>query len=111
MLPEHIWNTGMLSWPGQDGGFLGRTADPWLIHCQPHKPGFQIGGLSLPADVSDDRLAGRLALLERVNKRRRSPASYDHKTRQALDLRRAAARAGRRSSCRASRRSCASATA
>src|SRR5262249_56256299 len=24
-LPEHIWNTGMLSWPGQDVRFLGRA--------------------------------------------------------------------------------------
>ncbi len=51
-LPEHIWNTGMLSWPGQDGGFLGRTADPWLIHCDPSSPSFRIPGLSLSADVS-----------------------------------------------------------
>src|SRR5436190_19464406 len=27
VLPEHIWNDGNFPWPGQDGGFLGRTAD------------------------------------------------------------------------------------
>src|SRR5262245_57363516 len=45
-IPEHIWNDGMIVWPGQDGGFLGRSADPWLIHCQPHLPGFGVPGVS-----------------------------------------------------------------
>ena len=27
-LPEHIWNTGMIPWPGQDAGFLGRDRGP-----------------------------------------------------------------------------------
>src|SRR4051794_29579817 len=69
VLPEHIWNNGGPSWPGQDGGFLGRTADPWLIHCQPHLPGVQITGLGLPADVPEERLRGRLSLLQRGNQR------------------------------------------
>ena len=92
VLPEHIWNNGGPSWPGQDGGFLGRTADPWLIHCQPHLPGFQITGLGLPADVPGERLGGRVSLLERVNRGldrlERTPAllAHDHRTRQALDL-------------------------
>jgi Protein of unknown function (DUF1501) len=92
VVPEHIWNTGNLSWPGQDGGFLGRTADPWLIPCQPHKPGFQISALSPPADVSAERLSGRLSLLSRVNKRLEAldraggTSAYDHKSRQALNL-------------------------
>src|SRR5438093_13100309 len=34
-LPEEIWNTGHILWPGQDGGFLGRKADPWLLTCDP----------------------------------------------------------------------------
>jgi hypothetical protein len=95
VVPEHIWNTGGLTWPGQDGGFLGRSADPWLIHCQPHLPGFQIGGLGLPAEVPGERLAGRLSLLDRVERRLdrlgRSPAvaAHDHRSRQALDLLRA----------------------
>src|SRR5579859_1044827 len=49
-LPEHIWNTGMISWPGQDAGFLGRNADPWLIHCDPNSPDFQVPGAGLPAE-------------------------------------------------------------
>src|SRR5579871_5712678 len=94
-LPEHIWNTGMLSWPGQDGGFLGRTADPWLIHCDPSSANFQIPGLSLSSDVSATRLGGRLSLLEQVNRRldavERSDAltRFDHRSQQAFNLLRA----------------------
>ena len=31
-LPEQSANDGNLTWPGQDAGFLGRAADPWLLH-------------------------------------------------------------------------------
>jgi hypothetical protein len=94
-LPEHIWNTGMISWPGQDGGFLGRSADPWLIHCDPSQPGFRIGGLALPAEVPPARLGGRLSLLRQVDGRL---AALEHggavggftgRARQAFDLLRA----------------------
>jgi hypothetical protein len=68
VLPEHIWNTGMIPWPGQDGGFLGRTADPWLIHCDPNSPEFHIPGLKLPADLPPLRLNERNSLLEQVNR-------------------------------------------
>jgi hypothetical protein len=94
-LPEHIWNTGMLSWPGQDGGFLGRSADPWLIHCHPEAAGFQISGLGLPPEVPPTRLDGRLSLLGQVNHRLDSAeragqiARYDDRSRQAFDLLRA----------------------
>jgi hypothetical protein len=94
-LPEHIWNTGMISWPGQDGGFLGRSADPWLIHCHPESPDFQIPGLGLPAEVPPVRLDGRRSLLEQVNRHldeaERGPAAarFDVRSRQAFDLLRA----------------------
>jgi Protein of unknown function (DUF1501) len=94
-LPEHIWNTGMISWPGQDAGFLGRSADPWLIHCDPNHPDFRIPGLALPTDVSPSRLESRLSLLERVNQhldavdRSGAVARFDHRGRQAFDLLRA----------------------
>jgi hypothetical protein len=94
-LPEHIWNTGMLSWPGQDGGFLGRTADPWLLHCDPNAPGFQVPGLSLPVEVQPARLQERLSLLEQVNTRldavdkSGAVARFDHRSQQAFDLLRA----------------------
>jgi hypothetical protein len=94
-LPEHIWNTGMITWPGQDGGFLGRTADPWLIHCDPSSRDFQIPGLGLPAEVPPVRLEGRLSLLQQVNRRLEAVDQsgavfrYDNRSRQAIDLLRA----------------------
>jgi hypothetical protein len=92
VLPDHIWNDGMISWPGQDGGFLGRTADPWLLHCDPNLPDFQVPGLAPPAEVPPLRLNDRLALLEQVNQRLdaadASPAAarFDARSRQAFDL-------------------------
>ncbi len=88
-LPEHIWNDGGLTWPGQDGGFLGRMANPWLIHCQPHEPGFQITGLGLPDDVPAERVSQRVSLLEQVDRALQNHAVgriYDAQTRKALAL-------------------------
>ena len=95
MLPEHIWNTGGIVWPGQDGGFLGRAADPWLILCDPNAPDFQIPGLAPPADVPPLRLQARLSLLEQVNRGLDAAESgpaverFDARSRQAFDLLRA----------------------
>src|SRR5918992_284849 len=50
-LPEQSANDGNLTWPGQDAGFLGRSADPWLLTCDPSRPNFDIPGLTLPPDV------------------------------------------------------------
>jgi hypothetical protein len=48
-LPEQSANDGNLTWPGQDAGFLGRAADPWLIDGDPNAPAFHIAGLTPPA--------------------------------------------------------------
>ena len=95
VLPEPIWNTGMLYWPGQDGGFLGRTADPWLIRCDPSSPEFQVPGLSLSTELPASRLNSRLSLLEQVNRgldgvdRSEAVARFDQRSQQAFDLLRA----------------------
>src|SRR5262245_16621250 len=68
-LPEQAANDGNLTWPGQDAGFLGRSADPWLLHCEPEKPGFAIPGLSLPPDVPAERFTARRSLLARAEGR------------------------------------------
>jgi hypothetical protein len=67
-LPEHIWNTGMITWPGQDAGFLGRPWDPWLIHCDPNEPTFQVSGLAGLPDVAQTRLSRRLSLTQLLEK-------------------------------------------
>ena len=69
VLPERLANCGNIPWPGQDGGLLGRSADPWLIMCDPSSPDFQIPGLALPGEVSATRLRDRLSLLDQVNER------------------------------------------
>jgi uncharacterized protein (DUF1501 family) len=91
-LPEQAANDGNLTWPGQDGGFLGRSADPWLVNCDPSQPRFNLPGLELPADVPPMRFDDRRALLKQVDAHlgtvARSPslAAQDDRTRQAFDL-------------------------
>jgi Protein of unknown function (DUF1501) len=66
-LPEQSANDGNLTWPGQDAGFLGQAADPWLLTCAPETANFQVPGLALPADVLPLRFDDRRTLLEQVN--------------------------------------------
>eukprot|EP00456_Euglypha_rotunda_P000525 TRINITY_DN1008_c0_g2_i1.p1 TRINITY_DN1008_c0_g2~~TRINITY_DN1008_c0_g2_i1.p1 ORF type:complete len:470 (-),score=122.72 TRINITY_DN1008_c0_g2_i1:1709-3118(-) len=68
-LPHRIFNTDGSVWPGQDAGFLGRSVEPWLLNCKPADPGFRVDELTLNAEISDHRLAGRRTLLEHVNQR------------------------------------------
>ena len=92
VLPEHIWNDGGISWPGQDAGFLGRSSNPWLINCHPESSGFQIPGLSLPEGINNKRLDDRLKILETINKGTnknqadRSERQFENQTKQALNL-------------------------
>ncbi|MFN0198193.1 MAG: DUF1501 domain-containing protein [Planctomycetaceae bacterium] len=63
-LPEEIWNTGRIVWPGQDAGRLGRKADPWLLTCNPNDANFVVPDLNLPGEITADRMQHRRALLE-----------------------------------------------
>src|SRR5262249_53677104 len=91
-LPEHIWNTGGITWPGQDAGWLGRGADPWLLTCDPSSPRFRVPGLAMPEEVPALRFRGRQALLRQVNRhldavdRSGAVAGYGVHSRQAFDL-------------------------
>ncbi len=91
-LPHRIFNTDGSVWPGQDAGFLGRGADPWLFTCAPASPSFRIDQLSLPADVPQPRLETRRTLLQQVNQRldavERSGVlgQFDKQSQQAFDL-------------------------
>lgn len=91
-LPEQSANDGNLTWPGQDAGFLGRTADPWVINCDPAQAGFHIDGLGLPADVSADRFDSRRSLLGQVNRPLDRMAAagnlglFSNQQQQAVDL-------------------------
>ncbi|MEI7458835.1 MAG: DUF1501 domain-containing protein [Pirellula sp.] len=68
-LPEEIWNTGHILWPGQDAGWLGNHADPWLVNCDPSKADFRVPTLSLPSDMTSERLVARKALQELMNQK------------------------------------------
>ena len=68
-LPEEIWNTGHILWPGQDAGWLGNHADPWLVTCDPSKADFRVPTLSLPSDMTSERLVARKALQELMNQK------------------------------------------
>jgi len=91
-LPEEIWNTGRILWPGQDAGWLGDAADPWLITCDPDAADFQVGDIALQADISLQRLSERRELLERFNRGRQSSVAPPTQARwsnlqdKALDL-------------------------
>lgn len=66
-LPEEIWNTGRILWPGQDGGWLGDACDPWLMTCDPQQANFRAGEIALPMDISQERFGNRRALLSQLN--------------------------------------------
>jgi Protein of unknown function (DUF1501) len=68
-LPCHIFNTDGSVWPGQDAGFLGRKADPWLLRCTPAAENFRVPEFSLPVDVTAERLELRHSLLRDLNHR------------------------------------------
>lgn len=92
VLPEHIWNDGNIPWPGQDAGFLGRAADPWLLHCDPSSANFQVPAVAMPAEMTPLRFDERQSLLAQVNRhldtvdRSTALANYNHQFRQALDM-------------------------
>ncbi|WP_010584059.1 DUF1501 domain-containing protein [Schlesneria paludicola] len=65
-LPHHIFNTDGSVWPGQDGGMLGQSADPWLFRCAPASPDYRITEFQLPGDVSLDRLSFRRDLVRAI---------------------------------------------
>jgi hypothetical protein len=88
-LPMRIFNTDGSVWPGQDAGFLGRNADPWLFHCEPASPTFRIPEFTLTADVAADRLENRADLLRRLDRSFAAAdrvGGYDRMTQQAFDL-------------------------
>ncbi len=68
-LPEEIWNTGGIVWPGQNAGWLGNHADPWLVTCDPNKTDFRVPAISLPAEITAGRLIERRALQLAMNQK------------------------------------------
>lgn len=99
-LPHRIFNTDGSVWPGQDSGFLGRAADPWLFTCRPGDPQFSIPEFSMDAHMSVPRLETRRSLVQRMDRaladveRSGTRSSFDHYRQRAFDILRAAHRGG-----------------
>jgi hypothetical protein len=91
-LPQTIFNTGGIPWPGQDAGFLGRVADPWVLNVEPTSAGYRVREIELADDLNPARLGRRRALLDEVaqgvNGLDRDPtaAMLDVHSRRAFDL-------------------------
>jgi len=72
-LPQLASDVGNLT-PGQFAGFLGRRCDPFVVAKDPSRPGFDVSDLTLPADVTADRLDDRAALLRGIDRQRQALA-------------------------------------
>lgn len=57
--------------PGQHGGWLGQSYDGLLLQGDPNDPKWRPQGLSLPAEMTLDRLESRRALMESLESQRR----------------------------------------
>lgn len=89
ILPEPLINNPNSPWPGQDGGWLGRTADPWFVRCQPNAPRFHLPEFALPDDVPSLRADQRSDLrtaLDRHLLNVDSGGRFDLARHQALEM-------------------------
>ncbi len=91
-LPHRIFNTDGSVWPGQDSGFLGRPADPWLFTCNPGATPFRIPEFSLEAQTPLARLRARHTLLQRLDEQLAAAdqsgalATFNRQQQQAFDI-------------------------
>jgi hypothetical protein len=81
-LPEVIATTNGAITPGQGGGFLGKTYDPFQISEHPDRPDFKIDALRLPAEIAAPRMVERRNLADRSAIVQSMDAFYQ----QALDM-------------------------
>ncbi len=91
-LPHRIFNTDGSVWPGQDAGFLGRGADPWLLNAKTTPEGYRVQEIDLPTDLDPARMGRRLDLIDgfrrSLDQLDRDPAAmlHDEQTRRAFNL-------------------------
>ena len=78
--------------PGQHGGFLGPAYDGLLLQGDPNDPKWRPQGLSLPNDISLERLESRRGLMRSLESQRRQldaftqTANFDEQQRQAAQM-------------------------
>ncbi len=70
--------------PGQHGGWLGKTYDPFRVDGDPNAPDFRVSGLTLPPGVSPDRMDARRDLLTHLGDHNGVP-QWDNLQARALD--------------------------
>ncbi len=91
-LPHRIFNTDGSVWPGQDAGFLGRSADPWLLNARLTAEGYRVGEVDLPAYLDPEHLGRRRDLLDGIGRGidalNQDPTArlFDEQTGRAFDL-------------------------
>src|SRR5687768_11408070 len=67
ILPEPMGPTGGNMPHGQDGGFLGKAYDPFVLNADPSKPDFRVPDLLPPAEIGEVRLRRRRELRQVVD--------------------------------------------
>jgi uncharacterized protein (DUF1501 family) len=91
-LPHRIFNTDGSVWPGQDSGFLGHAANPWLFRCDPASPDYEVPDFQLAGDITLERLIERRRLLDQIEplspgeRRDAEGAGFSRQQVQAFDL-------------------------
>lgn len=91
-LPRRIGTTAGFVTPGQNGGFLGGSCDPFQISQPPSEAAFRVRDLHPVAGVTDERAKGRLGLLSAFDRFRASAekwpesADFDAFQRRALEM-------------------------
>lgn len=63
--------------PGQHGGWLGKSFDPFLVEGDPNATDFRIDGLGLPPGLGPDRMIDRRRWLDRIEESRHTASSSD----------------------------------
>jgi hypothetical protein len=92
IVPELVHNDNAPASPGQSGGFMGHTWNPFVLPCDPSQPRLDIDGLKLPEDVSFARLSDRATLLHELDRqfvadvRSESVAALDRMHERAFDV-------------------------
>jgi len=91
-LPEVIHNDNAPPWPGQNGGFMGVTWHPHVLHCNPSQPDYKIRGLELPEGLEHMRVHERSTLRQQLdhhflkNQANGQVAGFDVLQQRALDI-------------------------
>src|SRR5436190_112658 len=72
ILPEPMGPTGGNMPHGQDGGFLGKVYDPFVLNADPSKKDFKVPDLLPPTEIGEARLERRRSLRQVVDEQVKS---------------------------------------